>query len=454
MQQRKASTKLDVESGFPLLHPNAASIDIGSREHYVAVPEGRATPSVRSFGCTTSQLKEMAAWLHSCGVDTVAMETTGVYWVPVHEVLEDAGLKPFLFDGRQTRHVSGRKSDVLDCQWSQKLHSYGLLTPSFRPPKEIASLRSYWRQREGIVESCSRQILLMHKALEQMNVQLHKAVSDLTGQTGMRILRAIVAGERDLNALARLRDRRVKATEEEVARALEGTYREEHMFALTQALEAFDFFQQQLVACDQALERYFVQLPSAPDPSSVPPPPQRRRKNQPHFDLRKELVRIAGVDPCRIEGIAALTAQTLVSECGTDMTPFPSSKNFTSWLGICPNNRKTGGRIRSRRTRRVNNRAATAFRLAAQSLHHSNSALGSYYRQMKARLGAGKATTAVAHKLARLYYRLMKYGEPYFAQTQAQYEAQRRQRDLNALRRRASRFGLQLLNTTTGELIG
>jgi transposase len=454
MQQRKASTKVDVESGFPLVHPNAASIDIGSREHYVAVPEGRATPSVRSFGCTTSQLKEMAAWLHSCGVDTVAMEATGVYWVPVHEVLEDAGLKPFLFDGRQTRHVSGRKSDVLDCQWSQKLHSYGLLTPSFRPSKDIASLRSYWRQREGIVESCSRQILLMHKALEQMNVQLHKAVSDLTGQTGMRILRAIVAGERDLKALARLRDRRVKATEEEVARALEGTYREEHMFTLTQALEAFDFFQQQLVACDQALERYFVQLPSAPDPSSVPPPPQRRRKNQPHFDLRKELVRIAGVDPCRIEGIAALTAQTLVSECGTDMTPFPTSKNFTSWLGICPNNRKTGGRIRSRRTRRVNNRAATAFRLAAQSLHHSNSALGSYYRQMKARLGAGQATTAVAHKLARLYYRLMKYGEPYFAQTQAQYEAQRRQRDLNALRRRASRFGLQLLNTTTGELIG
>lgn len=453
MRQRKASTKVDVESGFPLLRPNAASIDIGSREHYVAVPEGRGTPSVRSFGCTTSELKEMAAWLHSCGVDTVAMEATGVYWVPVHEVLEDAGLEPFLFDGRQTRHVSGRKSDVLDCQWSQKLHCYGLLTRAFRPAKDIASLRSYWRQREGIVDSCSRQVLLMHKALEQMNVQLHKAVSDLTGQTGMRILRAIVAGERDVHALARLRDRRVKATEEEVARALEGTYREEHMFALTQALEAFDFFQQQLVVCDQALERYLAQLPSAPDPASVPPPPQRRRKNQPHFDLRKELVRIAGVDVCQIEGIAALTAQTLISECGTDMTPFPTEKNFTSWLGLCPNNRKTGGRIRSRRTRRVNNRAASALRVAAQSLHHSNSALGSYARQMKARLGAGKAITATAHKLARLYYRLMKHGEPYFAQTQAQYEAFRRERDLHALRRRARHFGLQLVNTATGELI-
>jgi transposase len=454
MRQGKASTKVDVESGFPLLRPNAASIDIGSREHYVAVPEGCSTASVRSFGCTTSELKEMAAWLHSCGVDTVAMETTGVYWVPVHEVLEDAGLKPFLFDGRQARHVSGRKSDVLDCQWSQKLHSYGLLTQAFRPTKDIASLRSYWRQREGIVDSCSRQVLLMHKALEQMNVQLHKAVSDLTGQTGMRILRAIVAGERDLHALARLRDRRVKASEEEVARALEGTYREEHMFALNQALEAFDFFQQQLMACDQALERYLAELPSAPDPASVPPPPQRRRKNQPHFDLRRELVRIAGIDVCQIEGIAALTAQTLISECGTDMTPFPTEKNFTSWLGLCPNNRRTGGRIRSRRTRRVNNRAACALRVAAQSLHHSNSALGSYARQMKARLGAGKATTAVAHKLARLYYRLMKHGEPYFAQTQAQYEALRRERDLHALRRRARHFGLQLVNTTTGELIG
>ena len=270
----------------------------------------------------------------------------------------------------------------------------------------------------------------------------------------MRILRAIVAGERDVHALARLRDRRVKATEEEVARALEGTYREEHMFALTQALEAFDFFQQQLVACDQALERYLAELPSAPRSCVPTAPSQKRRKNQPHFDLREELVRIAGVDVCQIEGIAALTAQTLISECGTDMTPFPTEKNFTSWLGLCPNNRKTGGRIRSRRTRRVNNRAACALRVAAQSLHHSNSALGSYARQMKARLGAGKATTATAHKLARLYYRLMKHGEPYFAQTQAQYEALRRERDLHALRRRARHFGLQLLNPTTGELIG
>jgi transposase len=442
-----------VERDFALVRPNAASIDIGSREHFVAVPAERATPSVRRFGCTTSQLREMASWLKACRVDTVAMEATGVYWVPVYEVLEDAGLEAFLFDGRQARHVSGRKSDVLDCEWSQKLHSHGLLSRAFRPAKDIAILRSYWRQREGIVHSCSRQVHLMHKALEQMNVQLHKAVCDLTGLTGMRILRAIVAGERDVRALARLRDRRVKASEEEVARCLEGTYREEHMLALTQALEAFDFFQQQLAVCDQALERHLAQLPSAADPAGVPPARHKRRKNQPHFDLRQELARIAGVDVCQIEGIEALTAQTLVSECGIDMTPFPTEKNFTSWLGLCPNNRKTGGRIRSRRTRHVNNRAATALRIAAQALHRSNSALGAYYRQLKARLGAGKAITAAAHKLARLYYRLMKHGEPYLAQSQAQYEARRRERDFRALQRRARHFGLQLLNPATGELM-
>jgi len=453
MRRKKASTKPHVDSGFSLIRPNAAGMDIGSREHYVAVPEGSDSRPVRSFGCTTSELKEMAAWLKSCGVETVAMEATGVYWVPVYEVLEDAGLEPFLFDGRQTRRVSGRKSDVLDCQWSQKLHSYGLLTRAFRPDKEIASLRSYWRQREGIVDSSARQIHLMHKALEQMNVQLHKAVSDVTGVTGMRILRAIVAGERDVQTLARLRDRRVKATEEEVAQALEGTYREEHMFALTQALETYDFFQQQLVACDQVLEGYLAQLPSAPNPATVSRPRQKRRKNQPHFDLRKELARIAGVDVCQIEGVEAITAQTLISECGTDMTRFPTQRNFTSWLGLSPNNRKTGGRIRSRRTRRVHNRAAVALRVAAQTLHRSDSALGSYYRQMKARHGAGKATTATAHKLARLYYRLMKHGEAYFAQSQAQYDAFRRERDLHALKRRARRLGLELLNTTTGEIM-
>lgn len=452
MRQLKASTKANVDSGFALLRPNAAGLDVGSREHYVAVPVDRDTRSVRSFGCTTAELKEMAAWLKACRVDTVAIEATGVYWVPIYEVLEDAGIEAFLFDGRQTRHVSGRKTDVLDCQWSQKLHSHGLLTRAFRPDKQIATLRSYWRQRGGIVESCARQIQLMQKALEQMNVQLHKAVRDITGVSGMRILRAIVAGERDVHALAALCHGRIKATTEEVARALEGTYRQEHMFALAQALEAYDFFQRQLAECSQALQRELAKMHSGPD-TTPQTPPSKRRKNQPNFDLRNELARIAGVDVCLIEGIDAMTAQTLISECGTDMSPFPTEKNFTSWLGVCPNNRKTGGRIHSRRSRRVKNRAATALRMAAQTLYKSDSALGSFYRRMKARVGAGKATTATAHKLARLYYRLMKHGEAYVAQSQAEYEALQRQRTLSSLQRRARHLGLQLLDTSTGELL-
>jgi transposase len=435
------------------VRPNAAGLDVGSREHYVAVPAERDTRSVRSFGCATSELKEMAAWLKACGVDTVAIEATGVYWVPIYEVLEDAGIEAFLFDGRQTRHVSGRKTDVLDCQWSQKLHSHGLLTRAFRPDKQIATLRSYWRQRGGIVESCARQIQLMQKALEQMNVQLHKVVRDITGVSGMRILRAIVAGERDVQALAALCHGRIKTPTQEVARALEGTYRHEHMFALTQALEAYDFFQRQLAECSKVLEHALSQMRPGSDAILQTPPP-KRRKNQPTFDLRKELARVTGVDICLIEGIDAMTAQTLISECGTDMNPFPSEKNFTSWLGICPNNRKTGGRIRSRRSRRVKNRAATALRIAAQTLHNSDSALGSYYRRMKARLGADKATTATAHKLARLYYRLMKHGEAYVTQSQAQYEALQRQRTLSSLQRRARHLGLQLLDASTGELLG
>jgi transposase len=408
---------------------------------------------VRSFGCTTAELKELAAWLKACQIDTVAIEATGVYWVPIYEVLEDHGIEAFLFDGRQTRHVSGRKTDVIDCQWSQKLHSHGLLTRAFRPDKQIATLRSYWRHRGGIVESCARQIQLMQKALEQMNVQLHKVVRDITGVTGMRILRAIIAGERDAPALAALRHGRIKATSEEIARALEGTYREEHMFALAQALEAYDFFQNQLAKCSGQLERQLAQMRSGSEiPVETPTP--KRRKNQPAFDLRNELARITGVDVCMIEGIDAMTAQTLICECGTDMSRFPTEKNFTSWLGLCPNNRKTGGRIHSRRSRNVQNRAATALRIAAQTLHKSDSALGSFHRRMKARLGAGKATTATAHKLARLYYRLMKHGEAYVAQSQAAYETLQRQRALVSLHRRARHLGLQLLDTSTGELLG
>jgi transposase len=444
-----------VDAGFPVVRPNAAGIDVGSREHYVAVPEGRAPQSVRAFGCTTAELRALASWLRECGIDTVALESTGVYWIPLFEVLEDEGFEVFLVDGRQTRNVTGRKTDVQDCQWIQTLHSYGLLQAAFRPSREVAILRAYWRHRRGVVESCARQIHLMHKALEQMNVQLHKVVTDVTGQTGMKILRAIVAGERDLRVLARMRHGRVKATEDEIAQALEGTYREEHLFALKQSLETHDFLQKQLEACDEAMSAYLTTLPSRATTSTEvnSAPRQKRRKNQPYFDLRGELVRISGVDLTKIEGIDAMTAQTVISECGIDMTRFPSEKHFASWATLCPNNRKTGGVIRSRRTRRSKNRLATALRIAAQTLHRSKSALGAYYRRQRARLGPEKAITATAHKLARLVYRLLKHGEAYFAQTQEHYETLSRERGLRALRHRAKSMGYELLNTQTGELV-
>lgn len=441
---------------FPLLRPNAAGIDVGSQTHYVAVPPELNQP-VRAFGCMTEDLRELAKWLKECGVQTVALEATGVYWIPLVEMLEDHGFEVYLVDARQTRNLSGDKTDVKDCRWIQKLHSYGLLSPAFRPEKSITLLRSYWRQRQGLVASCAQQIHLMHKALEQMNVQLHKVLSDVTGQSGMRIIRAILAGERNRDKLAGLCHSGVKCSRAEVARALEGNYRAEHVFALRQALEAHDFFQHQIEACDQALESQIATVPTRhtqPRESKAAASTRaKRRKNQPHFDLRAELQRITGVDLTRVEGIDAMTAFSVLSETGLDLARFRSEKAFSSWLHLCPNNRITGGRVRSRRVRPGCNRAGQALKVAAQALHHSKSALGAFFRRMKARLGPQKAIVATAHKLARLIYRLLKYGEAYVAQSEARYEELTRQRALTQLTRRAQRLGLSLLDTATGEVV-
>jgi transposase len=438
------------------VRPDAAGIDVGSRVHYVAVPPELGQP-VRSFDCMTADLRELAAWLKTCGVKTVALEATGVYWIPLVEVLEDEDFEVYLVDARQTRNVSGRKSDVQDCQWIQRLHSYGLLAPAFRPEKSITVLRSYWRQRQGLVVSCSQQIMLMHKALEQMNVQVHKVLSDVAGLSGMRIIRAIVAGERDGEKLSAMCHSGIKCSRTEVERALEGNYRAEHIFALAQALEAHDFFQRQLQACDQALEAEIATVPSRhtqPSPEQPQTPTRaKRRKNQPHFDLRAQLRRLAGVDVTRIEGIDAMTAFSVLSETGFDMTRFPSEKAFSSWMHLSPNNRITGGKVRSRRVRPGYNRAGQALKLAAQSLHHSKSALGAFFRRMKARLGPQKAITATAHKLARLIYRMLKYGEAYVAQTEAQYQELTRKRTLRELTRRAHRLGFALVDTASGEVV-
>jgi len=436
------------------MNANAAGIDIGSREHYVAVPPDRADEPVRRFECYTPQLHQMGQWLKQCGVETVAMESTGVYWIPVFEVLETYGLDVKLVDARHVRNVPGRKTDVLDCQWMQRLHSHGLLSGAFLPESAMAPLRNFWRQRGALVKEGATQIHRMQKALEQMNVQLHKVLSDITGLTGIKIIRAIDRGEHNPQVLARYRDRRVKRSEQEIADALSGNYRRDHLFALGQALELYDTYQDKIRDCDQRIEAEMAGFDSKADPDQLAGKTKaRRRKNQSWFDLRSELHRVTGVDLTRIEGIDALTAQTVVTEGGFDMSRFRTEKHYTSWLGLCPNNRITGSKVKKSNTRKVKNRAATALRVAAQSLHKSQTALGAYYRRMRARLGPAKAITATAHKLARLIYRMLKYGEDYIAKGQQWYEEQYRERALRNLKTRARALGYTIIETQTGEVV-
>lgn len=458
----KRSKKQVAQSSLPIMHPNAAGVDIGSREHFVAVPADRTEQPVRRFGCYTRDLEAMADWLKECGVDTVAMESTGVYWIPAFELLEDRGFKVYLVDGRQTKNVAGRKSDVLDCQWIQRLHSFGLLSAAFRPTRDIAVVRALSRQRSSLVKSCSRQILLMQKALDQMNVHLHKAITDITGMTGQKIIEAILGGERNALVLAQLRHPSVKKPEAEIAQALRGTYRSEHMFVLRQAYEGFQFFQSQIADCDASIQKHLAELPTiakesveepAQDAETEKSPTPKRRKNEPHFNLKEELRRITGVDLTVIPGISANIGHVLVTECGVDMEAFPTEKHFASWLGLCPNNRKTGGAIKSTRTRKISNRAATALRVAAQSLHRSKTALGAYYRRMRTRLGAPKAITATAHKLARLIYRMLKHGQEYVERGQDYYEKTYRDRVVRNLAKAARQLDFELVDKNTGEVV-
>lgn len=447
---KKAERKLNPrKQTLKVIHPDAAGIDIGSKTHYAAVPEGRCEQPVQHFGCLTPDLHQLAQWLKSCGISTVAMEATGVYWIPVARILEEYELEVLLVDARNVRSVPGRKSDVFDCQWLQELHSYGLLRGSFRPTQEMEPLRTYWRHRACLVEQCASQIHRMQKALEQMNLQLHKVISDISGVTGFKIIRAIVAGERDPQKLAQMRQAGVKNSEETIAKALTGHYREDHLFTLQQALETYDFLQKQIRECDLRIEAAMKQLQTHMEPTtpSASPPSKKtfRRKNQPYFDLRAELNRMLGVDLTRIDGIDALTAETLITEQGYDMSQFPTEKHFTSHLGLCPNNRITGGKVKRRRSRRVQSRAACALRVAAQSLHHNKSALGAFFRRMKARLGPAKAITATARKLAVLVYRMLKYGQDYVDQGQELYEQRYRLQRQRILAKQAQSMGYKLI---------
>lgn len=448
VQERHASEPLRI------VHPEAAGIDIGSQKHFVAVSPDRDPEPVRCFGCLTPDLHAMAQWLKACVVTTVAMESTGVYWIPVMQVLEEYGLEVYLVDARQAKNLPGRKTDVKDCQWLRELHVHGMLTRAFRPTDAVCVLRSYWRHRKELVELAAMQIQWMHKSLEQMNLQLHKVLSDVTGVTGLKILRAIVNGERDPVVLAQMRHPTVKSSTDTIAKALTGDWRPEHLFTLRQALELYDVYQQKIEACDREIEAYMKTLGTQRDPQDQPPPPaSKRRKNQVHFDLREQLHRWTGVDLTVLPAIDAMTAQTVLSESGIDMSRFQTEKHYSSWLGLCPNHQITGGKIRKRRTRKVRNRAAVALRVAAQSLHKSKTALGAYYRRMRGRLGPAKAITATARKLAVLIYRLLRYGQPYVEQGQQAYERQYEQRKLATLLKRVQQMGYAMIDPTTGEIV-
>jgi transposase len=427
-----------------LTHPNAAGIDIGSASHYVAVPPDRDDEPVRQFASFTADLQRLADWLQACGVDTVAMESTGVYWIPLYELLDARGFTVLLVNARHVKNVSGRKSDVLDCQWLQQLMSYGLLRGAFRPADAVCTLRSLSRQRAMLLRSQARHVQHMQKALTQMNIQLANVIADVVGTTGQRILRAIVAGERDGGRLAALKDVRIQASAEEIAKSLQGNWRGEHLFALKQALALFDFYGTQLAECDSAIEAQLQSL-AVHDGTPQRGKKRSRARNAPKFDLRVQLFRMCGVDLTRIDGIDVTTALAVVSEIGVDMSRFPTIKHFTSWLGLCPGTKITGGKLLSGKTRRCANRAAQALRLAAAALRSSKSALGAYFRRLCSRMDKPKAVTAAAHKLARLIYTLLTKGEEYTDQGQDYYEERYRERVLRALSQRAAKLGLKMV---------
>ena len=443
------------------LHPHAAGIDIGADEIWVCFPPGAPLPPpppghpdglpahVRCFRTFTADLERLAQMLLEAGVDTVAMESTGVYWIPLYDLLQSQGLAVLLADPRQTGDTPGRpKTDVKDCMWIQRLHSLGLLRAAFRPDEPIRVLRSYQRHRANLVEDASRYIQRMQKALEQMNVKLTEVLSDVTGVTGMAILRAIVGGERDPRALARLRQPGCKNDEATIALALEGTWRAEHLFELRQCLQVYDHYQKQIAGCDREIEGHLKGLALPDKPGPMPASGKRRRLkrqgNEPHFDARQRLYEMAGVDLLAIEGIEAGTALVILSEVGTDMSRWASEKKFGAWLGLAPNPKKSGGRLKSARTRPGSSRAAQALRLAARSLVRSHSALGSFLRRIAARRGMPKAITATAYKLARIVYGMLKHGTAYAQQGMAEYEAKHRERQLRQLSKKAEELGYQL----------
>lgn len=437
------------KDAFHRMNPDVAGIDIGARFHMVAVPEDRDKESVQRFESFTNDLYRMADWLKQCGVKSVAMESTGVYWIPLYDILEHCGFEVLLVNARHVKNVPGRKSDVQDCQWIRQLHGFGLLRGSFRPTEDITALRSYLRHREVLVRYAASHVQHMQKALTQMNVQLHHAISDITGQTGMAIIRAIVAGTYDPKELARHRHVRCHSTEEKIAEALTGNYRPEHVFSLKQALHLYDIYQQQIAECDQQIESVLNELrKSGPKTGAEPPPPrrpERPRNNAPSIELRGPLYEVTGGDLTQIDGIGSYTALRLISEVGRDMSRWPDAGHFTAWAGLTSRNKITGGKIISSKTQRSANRVAYLLRMAAQSVGRTQTALGAFYRRLGARIGKAKAITATARKIGEHVYRVLACGMLYKDPGADAYDRQHKTRVLANMRRRAKTLGFQLV---------
>ena len=455
------------DPGLEIVHPHAAGIDVGNESHYVAVTPKCDPEPVREFGSWTADLLKMADWLKSCGVTHVVMQSTGVYWIALYDVLEEAGFQVCLANARETKNLPGRKTDVQESQWLLKLHTYGLLRNSFRPPEEIRMVRTIWRLRSRHVREAARAIQHMQKALTTMNVQLANAISDLGGETGQAIIRAVVRGERDPYRLAKLRNYRIQASEEEIARSLEGNWREDVLFELRQAVEAYDFCQKQIGDCDVRLQQYVAELPDRPiTPPQKPSaqatdnnqsdPPQRSRqknkqksrsksqKNQPQFDLEAEFTRICGVNLKSIEGVDVMTIATFLSELGTDMSRWPTENHLVSWLKLAPSRQISGGKVIKQERQKVKNRVAEALRMAASTLSRSDSYLGARFRHLRSRLGPSKAIKAMAAHLARLIYRTLTHGQAWIDRGAQEHETKRAEREKLSLQRKAAALGFRL----------
>jgi len=454
MSEQRGQGKEGKEMFRGVLHPNAAGIDLGSREHWVCVPAESDEKPVRRFGTTTRQLHNLAAWLKSCGVDTVAMESTGVIWIPLYEILEAEGFDVYLVNARHLKSVPGRKTDCLDCQWLQQLHTYGLLKGSFRPSEEVCMLRTLQRDKSTLIEDASRKVQHMQKALHQMNVLLHHAVSDITGTTGIAIIEAILKGERDPQKLAEFRDRRCQQSKEAIAEALTGNFREDHLFSLAQAYLGYQAVKEQIAQYESEIQKYLQRMQPKSDPNQTPLPPhpnkskERQMNKRGQLPLREMLYSWSGVDLTRIDGINATTAEIVLSELGCDPSMFPTEKHFASYIGLAPHTAMSAGRqLKKKKKSMTSTRVGQALRMAASTLKRSKSALGAFLRRMQRKHGFAIAIAATARKLAYLVYRMLRFGQDYVDKGQDAYEEQFKQRKITMLKKMAADLGMILTET-------